>query len=836
MVDPNGLTGQVIAQVELGEIIDQSGSGVVYKGRMPSVRHDLAIKLWPHGGDKTVIDRFSREMRLVSALEHPHLIPIYNYGVTDDLCYIIMRFMVGGSLADRMASPTLMDSTETLQVTQQIASVLDYIHRQGVQHHNLKTTNILFDNKNNAFLSDLRVGHVMTSSLRKTETGTVMGDPTYLAPEQLRGDKASTGSDQYALGVMAYTMLTGQPPFPADSVTALILKQMTEAPPPPTSIHPELGERVDRVFDRALAKDADDRFETVTAFVNALEAVLPEEKLRPKSPQNFAPPPPATDTGQYGGVSDGDFDESPEPQPGMVDFEDDDPLELDEDDLEVLRGGTPKVEEAEEKGSGLIGGLIQRAKDVLSPSVGSGAPASSDTHRRERKKRAEEEEPSEGAAPVEPIQQETTTEAEPESAPVPVGLDPLENETLEEEEEDDDTIIFFDDEKIEDEDRFVPPPDPSVVPDFERPDRPAKPRRWGGAPGGLADAYADLRGQVLTLMTERLPENATLAQIETLFYDMLIQENISLTPAERDSLFDSIIEDLSTTKQVNFSAYYPREAVVGLKHGLFVYAFVPTEAVREQVEADITRYQADLGGEVPAPREAKQSTTLQLGMPITVVPESDEIEFEPASLTKTWRGTWTQFAFDFYPSPSMIDDTAFVRVSIQVEGIEIAHIRAGIDVLGPEPVSRSLDISSSLVDNPLLEHKLESQQVTPYQRIFVSYSRKDGEIARRYKLAQTALGNDVFLDVDSLRSGEDWRAGLARAIDEADVFQLFWSEHAAASEYCKYEWGYALNTRCEDLICEGFIRPVYWRKPMPSPPDELRTMNFRYVPFEEGAE
>jgi hypothetical protein len=122
-----------------------------------------------------------------------------------------------------------------------------------------------------------------------------------------------------------------------------------------------------------------------------------------------------------------------------------------------------------------------------------------------------------------------------------------------------------------------------------------------------------------------------------------------------------------------------------------------------------------------------------------------------------------------------------------------------------------------------------------YQKIFVSYSRIDQVIAERYKQAQTALGNEAFIDVDNLRTGENWRFGLANAINCADVFQLFWSKNSANSKYCRYEWTYALEYRCPDTKCEGFIRPVYWEKPMLDPPSELSHINFKYVPLGSNA-
>lgn len=287
--------------------------------------------------------------------------------------------------------------------------------------------------------------------------------------------------------------------------------------------------------------------------------------------------------------------------------------------------------------------------------------------------------------------------------------------------------------------------------------------------------------------------------------------------------------DSDHLQEVAFSAYFPNKAHPNIRYGFLVYAHI--EAAHDDIMRDVEKFRDELGGTISNPKKAKENARIEQGTRITVVPECDEVEFDPPSLTKRWEDSWSRFGFDFKVSEEDLDQTLFVRVSIQIAGIEIAHIKCAIDVAESDkkkPVTKSL-ISS----NPLADAKLKSKTVTPYQCIFISYSRRDSSVAKSYKIAQTALGNDVFLDVDSLRAGEDWRAALARAIDKADIFQLFWSEHSASSEYCRYEWDYALKVRCPDNTCEGFIRPVYWRKPMPSPPSELSRINFRFVPFDD---
>jgi hypothetical protein len=135
--------------------------------------------------------------------------------------------------------------------------------------------------------------------------------------------------------------------------------------------------------------------------------------------------------------------------------------------------------------------------------------------------------------------------------------------------------------------------------------------------------------------------------------------------------------------------------------------------------------------------------------------------------------------------------------------------------------------------NPLAAARFGSHTSVAYQGIFISYSRKDDRVVRMYQRVQKAVGNDVFIDTDSIRPGEGWEAALAKAIDTADIFQLFWSENSATSSSVRDEWDYALNHRCLETRCVGFIRPVYWSKPMPAAPDELRHLNFRYVPLLE---
>lgn len=281
----------------------------------------------------------------------------------------------------------------------------------------------------------------------------------------------------------------------------------------------------------------------------------------------------------------------------------------------------------------------------------------------------------------------------------------------------------------------------------------------------------------------------------------------------------------------HFSAFYPKEAQAEQRYGVYIYAHA--DAMLEQITNDAQKFKDELGGIIPQPRTAKTSKSLEHGTKVTVLLESEEVEFEPDILTKRWHGDWTRYEFEFRPQSNLIDETIFVRASIMVMGFEIAKIKFAIDVIEPEAQVMAMSVHEEASTNPFARAKLESATTAGYDKIFISYSRKDKLIAEAFKIIQEAAGNDVFFDVDDIRTGEDWQAAIARAIDEADYLQLFWSVNSAESEWCGYELDYALNYRCQENKCREFIRPVWWLNPMPAPPDTLSHLNFRRMDFEK---
>jgi TIR domain-containing protein len=213
---------------------------------------------------------------------------------------------------------------------------------------------------------------------------------------------------------------------------------------------------------------------------------------------------------------------------------------------------------------------------------------------------------------------------------------------------------------------------------------------------------------------------------------------------------------------------------------------------------------------------------LKVGTEVIVAPECAQVSFEPPVERVLWNGTWSALTFSFTVARRLADHQLNIRIAARVEAVEISHLDFCVDVLGSR---------ESAMENPLAAAKLNHKTSTTYQTIFVSYSSRDREVVEAYGLAQAALGNDVFIDTYSVRAGEDWRSALAEAIDRADVLQLFWSKNAANSEYVRNEWSYALSHRCPETKCIEFIRPVYWAKPLVTPPAELSHLNFKFVPL-----
>jgi predicted Ser/Thr protein kinase len=274
-VEMSELIGQTLGPYRIIEQIGIGGMATVYKAYQPSMDRYVAIKVLPAlvSRDPAFLKRFRREAKVVAKLEHKHVLPVHDYGEQEGLTYLVMRYVEAGTLKDRLAAGQL-DLPAIYRIMSQVGAALDYAHRLGVIHRDVKPTNVLIDSQGDAYLTDFGLARIMESSEQLTATGVGVGTPAYMAPEQGQGLKIDHRSDIYSLGVMLYEMATGQVPYEAETPMAVVIKHITDPLPLPSSVKPDIPPRVERVILKAMAKDPDDRFQTVAEMVAALDAAV----------------------------------------------------------------------------------------------------------------------------------------------------------------------------------------------------------------------------------------------------------------------------------------------------------------------------------------------------------------------------------------------------------------------------------------------------------------------------------------------------------------------------------------------------------------------------------
>lgn len=264
--------GRYQVKSELG----QGGMASVYHAYDPLFERDVAIKVLPSTflHDPQFRVRFEREAKTIASLEHPAIVPVYDFGEENELPFIVMRYMAGGSLSQRMELGPL-SLQETYQIIARLAPALDAAHARGIIHRDIKPGNILFDQYGNAFLSDFGIARITHSSGITLTGETVVGTPTYMSPEQIHGDKTIDGrSDIYSLGVLIFQMLTGQAPYTADTPAKLMMRHILEPIPSACQLKADLDPGCDYVIAKAMAKEPNDRFSTTLELTAELEQVL----------------------------------------------------------------------------------------------------------------------------------------------------------------------------------------------------------------------------------------------------------------------------------------------------------------------------------------------------------------------------------------------------------------------------------------------------------------------------------------------------------------------------------------------------------------------------------
>ncbi|HET7011844.1 MAG TPA: serine/threonine-protein kinase [Anaerolineales bacterium] len=268
------LTGQTLGRYELLGPIGHGGMAAVYKGRDHESGRLVAVKvLSPQVAENPqFLQRFRREARVVKQLDHPHIVPVEDFGEEGDTAYLVMPYLRVGSLADRLAQGPLTPA-EGGRVMAEMTSALEYAHQRGVVHRDVKPSNILLDEDGRALLADFGLAQIHDASISLTGSA-LLGTPAYVSPEQVRGEPVDARSDQYSLGIVLYQLTTGQLPYEAETPMAVLLKQVNEPMPRPRQVNSNIPEAVERVILKATAKDPKDRFESMQALNAAFQAAL----------------------------------------------------------------------------------------------------------------------------------------------------------------------------------------------------------------------------------------------------------------------------------------------------------------------------------------------------------------------------------------------------------------------------------------------------------------------------------------------------------------------------------------------------------------------------------
>jgi serine/threonine protein kinase/predicted transposase YbfD/YdcC len=270
------LIGQTLGQYQIIEQIGEGGMATVYKAYQASLDRYVAIKVLPplYAEEPGFSERFEREAKAIANLNHPNILPVHDSGQEGEYSYIVMRYIKEArTLKEMMKAP--LNLSQAANLIAQIAAALDYAHRRGVVHRDVKPSNVLMDG-DWALLTDFGLAKMMAESVKLTGTGVGIGTPAYMSPEQGEGKAVDHRTDIYALGTILFEMLTGRLPYEAETPVAIVFKRASEPLPLPRNVNPDIPDSVEQVILKALAHKPDDRFTSTSEMMTALKKAMSE--------------------------------------------------------------------------------------------------------------------------------------------------------------------------------------------------------------------------------------------------------------------------------------------------------------------------------------------------------------------------------------------------------------------------------------------------------------------------------------------------------------------------------------------------------------------------------
>ena len=274
-------SGQTIGKYKLLELLGRGGMAEVYKGYQENLDRHVAIKIMHSflASEPDFLRRFEREARAMASLNHPNIVGVYDFDIINDTYYIVMEYLSEGSLKEELERTANRGEKLPLQLavryTLEIADALAYAHGRGMFHRDIKPANIMISERNSAVLTDFGIAK-MVSGPSHTATGSMIGTPAYMSPEQGLGKPGDLRSDIYALGVLFFQMATGRMPYDADTPLGIVMKHVNDPIPNPSQYNTALPVQIRDVIVKAMAKDPAERFQTAFDFARALRAAVRE--------------------------------------------------------------------------------------------------------------------------------------------------------------------------------------------------------------------------------------------------------------------------------------------------------------------------------------------------------------------------------------------------------------------------------------------------------------------------------------------------------------------------------------------------------------------------------
>ena len=272
--------GQTLGgRYKIEALLGQGGMSAVYKAFDPNLKRVVAVKLvHSHlSADQEFVKRFEEEASVVASLRHPNIVQVYDFNTDQGINYMVMEFVPGETLQERLKrlndSNRRMSLEEALKITIDICEALSYAHKRGMVHRDIKPANIMLDVNNQAILMDFGIVKIIGGQMH-TVTGAVMGTARYMPPEVVRSEPADQRSDIYALGITLYEMLSGKPPFEANSVMTVMMMHLNDPIPDIRPLRADLDPQLVPVLLKALAKDRNQRFSSTDDFSAVLKRIL----------------------------------------------------------------------------------------------------------------------------------------------------------------------------------------------------------------------------------------------------------------------------------------------------------------------------------------------------------------------------------------------------------------------------------------------------------------------------------------------------------------------------------------------------------------------------------